>query len=324
MSDQRTLLRTLEMMVMLSQPGGHTISGLAEYFDVHERTIRRTLDTISQAGYFLHEYRGRYYMDKEANAQRVKFDVSELLSFTREEIWRLKAMFEKNVPSNHSYDYLLSKIFGAIGLNNSAAKVIENHAFRLVETIRQGIALQRQLKVATFSWGSANRCLNDVVLEPIAFALDHTRVWCYLPYLKSNVLVRLSDLDQITLTEADMAHKKEHRTGFIDVFGASGFETYPVTIHVNLRARAYLMDEYAISQRQFKSLSPRARGAVGPRSIQHEFSTEVCGFFHIARFCMGLPADVLVVSPDLKTYIEEVQSGARAAAYEPSTAYLRL
>ena len=38
-------------------------------------------------------------MDKEANAQRVKFDVSELLSFTREEIWRLKAMFEKMFPA---------------------------------------------------------------------------------------------------------------------------------------------------------------------------------------------------------------------------------
>lgn len=324
MSEQRTLHRVLEMMVMLSKPGGRTIQYMAEKFEVHERTIKRTIETIRDAGYYLYEERGRYYMDKEENARKAEFDVTQLLSFTREEIHRLKAMFENNIPRNHTYDYLLSKIFGAIGLHNSSIKVLENQNYRLVQTLREAIRQKKQIRIKTYEWSSANRSLPDVIMEPIDFAMDHTRIWCYYPQLKQNVLVRLPDMDDVFLTETPMKYAEQHRTGYIDIFGASGFEKYPVIIHLNSRARGYLKDEFAISSKEIKPVETVENVRIPQREKWFKFETEVCGYFHISRFCMGLPGDVEIITPELQEYIDMVQNKANKIEHKPSSINMRL
>ncbi|MDG5800804.1 WYL domain-containing protein [Marinilabiliaceae bacterium ANBcel2] len=321
MTQQTTLQRTLELMILLARPGGATVKCLAEGFDVHERTIQRTFQTIRDAGYYIREYRGRYYMDKEENAQKARFDVSQLLSFTREEIVRIKSMFD-NIPSNHSYDHLMSKILGAIGLENSAASVIQSHQFVRVETIRKAIKEKKQILVKTYSWSTGGKSYNNIKMEPIGFALDYTRVWCYFPEINRNLLVRLTDMDSVKLSETSFQHKEKHKTGYIDAFGASGFEKSEVVIDVNLQARGYLMSEFAIERKEFKTIHNEESSdkRVKPR---YRFQTEVCGYFHIARFCMGLPNDVRIITPKLKRYIESIQNKPKECVHEPSTVYFR-
>src|SRR6056297_62319 len=81
--------RNIELLELLTRHTGKTISFLSEYFNVDKRTIQRDIAKLRKAGYVIENIHGKYKINHELTKKEVKFNLSDLLHFTKEEAFIL-------------------------------------------------------------------------------------------------------------------------------------------------------------------------------------------------------------------------------------------
>jgi predicted DNA-binding transcriptional regulator YafY len=295
MSGQNTLYRTLEMMTLLSRPGGVTVKHLAEQYECSVRTIQRTIRTIIQAGYVVEEYRGRYRINKLETKRSSSFDIGDLLHFSKEEAELLNRSIRSIRGRNAIKENLTRKLYSLYGLENVANNLVRQQDSEQVKTIIEAIQGRFQIQVNEYTWSTANRGLQSVVIEPIEFAFDYSRVWAFYPKQRKNFLLRLSGINGVKALYTPYEYKDYHRVGYTDFFRGYGFSKMPLKMVLNRRAYGFLLEEFPLAGSALKQLNP------------HYFllDTEVCDLFPVARFFLGLPGDMEVKEPD--NFLEYIQ-----------------
>lgn len=112
------------------------------------------------------------------------------------------------------------------------------------------------------------------------------------------MLMRISGFAGISSTYIPFKHEKHHKIGIVDIFRSYGFETTPIKLLLNYRAYGYLCDEFPLAKQYLNKTGMRS----------YELCAEVCNYSQVTRFCLGLPNDVEVISPDdLKEHIINVR-----------------
>ena len=64
MSDTTTLKRNLEILMMLTKPGGINVRQIAERYGVSARTIQRLIKQFRDTGYVIEDSEGNYMINK--------------------------------------------------------------------------------------------------------------------------------------------------------------------------------------------------------------------------------------------------------------------
>jgi predicted DNA-binding transcriptional regulator YafY len=208
MSNQATLFRTLEMIRLLSRAGGVSIKTLAEEYEVSERTIQRTIDAIRLAGYEVDYSYGRYRINKSMTREYNRFDMNDLLHFTREEAWMLNTAIDSLNDMHPVKENLKKKLNSTIDEHGSTGSLFNEKNFGAIQVIYKAIQNKTQVILEEYAFVSAGRYLKQIVAEPIDFAIDFNRVWVYLPTLKKNVLLRISGLAGIKATGTTHSQSK--------------------------------------------------------------------------------------------------------------------
>lgn len=297
MSGQNTLYRTLEMMTLLSRPGGVTVKHLAEQYECSVRTIQRTIRTIIQAGYVVEEHKGRYRINKLETKRSSSFDIGDLLHFSKEEAELLNRSIQSIRGRNAIKENLTRKLYSLYGLENVANNLVRQQDSEQVKIIIEAIQNKFQIQVNEYTWSTANRGLKSVVIEPIEFAFDYSRVWAFYPKQKKNFLLRLSGINGVKALYTPYEYQEYHRVGYTDFFRGYGFSKMPLKMVLNRRAYGFLLEEFPLAGSALEKLSP------------HYFmlDTEVCDLFPVARFFLGLPGDMEVKEPaGFAEYIERL------------------
>jgi len=294
MSDQSTLQRTLEMMAMLSRPGGCSRQSLKEHFAVHIRTIQRTLDTIRDAGYVVECHKDRYKINRAETKKDNHFDIGDLLHFSKEEAWLLNDAI-KSIPGKNSIkENLVKKLYSIYAADNIVNNIVKQEDSEQVRIIVDAIQNRLQIVIKEYTYNSVNKGLRSLIAEPIAFASDFTRVWAYLPIFSCNILLRLSGLAGVEGTTDSYECSDLHRVGFIDVFRGYGIDKKSIGLRLDRRAYGFMCEEFPLSRQYIKKTGNHS----------YELHTEVCDFTPVARFYLGLPGDIYVLYPEeLKEFI---------------------
>jgi predicted DNA-binding transcriptional regulator YafY len=147
MSDQATLQCTLEMMIILSRSGGIRIEDLSEYFIVHKRTVQRTIQTIRDAGFIIDFIHGRYKINRIESKKLNRFDISDLLHFSKEEAWMLNEEIQ-NLPCKNTMKENLQRKLYSIYENESIIKtIIKNEDSDMIRIIYESIQSKQQMIV---------------------------------------------------------------------------------------------------------------------------------------------------------------------------------
>ena len=296
MSEQSTLERTLEMMAMLSRPGGARTKTMAEHFEVSVRSIQRTIFTIKMAGYVVEEKAGYYKINHHETKRNNHFDIGDLLHFSKEEAWMLNEAIQKIPGKNAIKENLTKKLTSIYGAESMVKNMIKQEDSEQVRIIAEAIENKFQLIVNEYTYSTANRGLQAVVIEPIKFASDYSRLWAYYPKNNLNFLLRLSGINGVKATYKPYKFEHAHKVGFIDVFRGYGFSKTPITLILNNRAYGFMLEEFPMAKDCIQKLD----------KWRYEFKAEVCDFTPVARFYLGLPGNIIINGQErLKKFIDE-------------------
>lgn len=288
--------RSIELLELLTRYTGKSISYLSEYFNVDKRTIQRDIAKLKRAGYVIKNINGKYKINQEETRREVKFKLNELVHFTKEEAFILNEAI-RNIEEN---DVIKKNLIKKLSSLHNVDELLETVSYlqgaEEVKTIAHAIENKYQLEVIEYLRISGNRGLKSLIIEPIQFASNYSRVWAYYPGKNVNFLLRLSGIHGVKPTYKPYQYEQHHKVGYMDVFNGYGFSKTNLKMIINKRAYGYILEEY-----------PQAV----PYIIQfrkHEYvlKTEICSFMGVGRFCLGLPGSVRVIEPQgLIDYIEQ-------------------
>lgn len=295
--DQPKLERLLHLMMLLSGNTCYTVEELAERMDTSSRSIYRYIDTFRAAGFTIYKEGPYVRMGKESPFFK---DISQLIHFSKEEAYMLHQAIEAIDNNNQIKQNLKKKLASVYNSKIIAESVVKGqHA----DSIRRLIdAYEQKKQVVLHNYSSAHKqTVSDRLVEPFAFTTNYVEVWCYEPQSQRNKLFRISRIGAVEIINANWSHEASHKEGFTDVFRMSSFdgEKYPVALQLNRRAYNILIEEYPLAERDTQRISPD----------YWLFKTEVSNYIAIARFVLGLAADIKIVdSPELKEYIGQYVS----------------
>ncbi len=295
MATKPTLVRNLEILMRLSKPGGVDIKQLAEENEVSIRTIQRLIEQYREAGFFIESIGGRYKIDAIQTKKDNKFDVRDLLYFSKDEAWLLHTAVN-NISGNQKIkENLVKKLYSIYGSEQIIGNMINQHDSVQFQTLLDAIQHKLQVTVTEYTHTSSNGGLRGVLIEPIQFADDYSRVWAYYPQRKINFLMRMSGIHGIKPTFRQQQFTHLHKVGFVDIFKGYGFKKTPIRLRVDHRAKGYLLEEF-----------PHSRPFIEREDDgKFSFQTEVAEFGPVARFCLGLPFNVEIIEPqELKDFIK--------------------
>lgn len=311
MNEQTTLVKALEMLVLLSHHYGYSVRDLAERNECTERTVRRYLRTFREAGYVLGNRGGLYHIDRNRTRQKLGIDPGELLFFTKEEAQILNAAINTIEASTHVRENLIRRLYSFYDDERMAWKATRGEEAGPARIIIDAIRNKRQVRIAEYTHSTANRGLREIVVEPLGFAFSFTRVWVYVHYYKRNMVMRLSGIAGIRATDNPFRHEERHQKGLTDPFRGYGFETRKVRIEMNTRAYGLMIDEFPLT-RQYISAA---------RHGDYVLETEVCNYREIGRFLLGLPGSIIRIEPDdLRQYVHDMHRVAIEPGFRPAQA----
>ena len=298
MSEQKTLYRTLEMLTILSKSRGVSAKSLAEKYDCSLRTIQRTIDTIRQAGYVVNKHDELYKIDKIQTKKNIRFDIGDLLHFSKEEAELLNRAIQNISGRNAIKENLVKKLYSIYGSENVVNNLVRQEDSEQVRIIIEAIQFGYQIQVNEYTMSTANRGLRSVVIEPIEFAFDYSRIWAFFPRQKKNFLLRLSGINGVKALYEPYKFAEYHKVGLTDVFRGYGYSKFPLKMILNRRAMGFLLEEFPLASSYLKKIHQMA----------FILETEVCDLYQVARFYLGLPGDIEVKEPsNFLKYIEEMQ-----------------
>ena len=311
MNEQTTLVKALNMLVLLSHHYGYSVRDLAEKNECTERTVSRYLRTFREAGYVLGNRSGLYHIDRGRTRQRLGIDPGELLFFTDEEAQILNAAINTIEASTDVRENLVMRLYTFYDDDRTVWKATRGEEAGPARIIIDAIRNKRQVKITEYTHSTANRGLREILAEPLGFAFSFTRVWVYVHYYKRNMVMRLSGIAGIRATDNPFRHEERHQKGLTDPFRGYGFETRKVRIVMNTRAYGLMIDEFPLT-RQYISAA---------RDGDYVLETEVCTYREIGRFLLGLPGSIIRIEPDdLRQYVHDMHRVAIEPGFRPAQA----
>ena len=288
--DQPKVERLLRLMKMLTANNSLTVDEIADKLSISSRSVYRYIDTFREAGFVIKKKGPYMRLDKSSPYFK---DISELVHFTEEEAYILKAAIEGVDENNLLKQNLKKKLATVYDYNILAETIVSGKNGRNVQQLVQGIENKNPVVLKSYSSAHGND-IRDRRVEAYAFTTNYVQVWCYCPDEDANKLFKVSRMGGVEVLPEAWQHEARHRAGFIDVFRMHSSETKIVKLKLGLRAAHLLMEEFPLASECLVQISDN----------EWLFEAEVCSFEGVGRFVMGLLDDIEIVeSPELEQYI---------------------
>ncbi len=288
---QAKLRKMLEMLIMLNSKYGRTKKGLAEHFEISQKTVGRYFDTFRDAGFILEKTDNYWKINiKESNFK----DLSQLLHFSQEESLILRnAINSMNAPQS-ILDELSQKLYSIYNFDRVATPLIKTDKERKIKIIEDSIKNNKQIYLNNYqSSNSSNK--KDRLVEAFDFTHNYRSLWAYDCESKKCKMFVLSRIHSIELTERDWKYKKYHKKQIPDIFRMTGENSFPIKLELSLRAKNLLIEEYPLAEEHIIEKS----------NNKFILETQIYSMEGVGRFIKGLLEEIEIIEPkELKDKIE--------------------
>ena len=156
-------------------------------------------------------------------------------------------------------------------------------AFEHIRSLGQAIESGRRVRLHNYLSGDGN--LETRYAEPVEFQQGYTYVWVYDLNRKDYRQLKIERIGNVEILDEPIEGQHESRT--LDIFGWTGPQWLPVELRLTTRAAQLLLEEF-----------PAARPFVRTAKGYTLFDGMVRDWRGIGRFCLGLPGEIQVVSPE--------------------------
>ncbi|HEV7350265.1 helix-turn-helix transcriptional regulator [Telluribacter sp.] len=289
MIPQQKILRVFKLISILAQRPGRTLSQLAVYLEVEERTVRRYLHLLEEIGYFVDQdpVTGRYFLFEADPRQRG--------TFTQEESSLIRQLLAA-IPTEHPLrDSIHKKVYVTSELVPLAQDLLDIHHGRMVERLARAIRDEKQVQLVRYhSTNSTSQ--TDRLVEPLAFTDNYTLLRAYEPASGIVKSFKIQRIEEVLLLLTPITYQDGVPPS--DIFGFT--DEAPSTVKLGLSTRAYrlLIEDY-----------PAARPFTLPQTDErfpYRLEAEMRSEVGIGRFILGIPGEVVVEETQkLREYLRQ-------------------
>jgi predicted DNA-binding transcriptional regulator YafY len=290
--DQPKIERLLRLMKMMTGNISYTVSDLSKRLNMSVRTIYRYIDTFREAGFIVKRQGDVYCFDKSSPYFK---DISQLIHFTEEEAYILKSAIESIDETNLLKQNLKKKLYTIYNYKILAETVVHGKDATNVNKLIEAIENKWQVRLCNYS-SAHSQSIRTRFVEPFAFTTNYVQMWAYDLEDMKNKLFNIRRIENIQALSESWQYADKHKAGNIDIFRISSFEQIPVKLKLNIIAANLLTEEYPLAEKDMIKINDN----------QWLLETNVCSFYGVGRFLMGLLQDIEIIEPEsLKSFIRK-------------------
>lgn len=289
--DQPKIERLLRLMKMLTSNVTYSVKEISERLDMSVRTTYRYIDTFRDAGFVIKKQGDNIRIDKSSPYFK---DISQLIHFTEEEAYILKASIENIDENNLLKQNLKKKLSTVYDYKILAETVVHDEHAKIVNCLVEAIEQKKQVILCNYK-STNSKIVRDRLVEAFSFTTNYIQIWAYDTEEKKNKLFNLKRIESARTLSAWQFEDK-HKAGFLDIFRISSFQQYPIKLRLGLLSASLLMEEYPLATKQLTRHSDN----------EWILDTQVCSYEGVGRFVLGLLHDIdIIESNDFREYIRE-------------------
>jgi predicted DNA-binding transcriptional regulator YafY len=239
MSQQPRFLNLLRLISLLSSGRKYSVQKLAQFIEIHPRSIYRAFDTLEEAGFLLEkDFDDQYFLHENLESRlRPQFSKEEL-DYIRQWAGALKEH-----PTMNS---ILLKLFQESELPAVKEVMMKARLQQLAEKCKHALEKQRQVLIKNYHSAESSE-IKDRLLEIIEIKPDYRSLLGYeIESGKSKVFKLERMADVITLKNKSQ-HYAHYQKPLVDLFGMSGTIERWVEIHFSMRAYHLMREEFPIA-----------------------------------------------------------------------------
>lgn len=293
MIEQAKIERLLRMIQLMSGPVDYTIGELEARLDMSRRTIYRYIDTFKDAGFVVEKTgRGVFRIARMAPGCS---NLSSLVYFSEEEAWMVGNLID-HLDTTNSLKAGLHRKLAAIYDSTTVGDYVDNRSNAAnVDALSKAVRYHKQAVLHAYESGNSGS-VRDRYVEPFAFTTNFIDVWAYDLEDGRNKVFKISRIAEVEVLNDPWTAEKMHHRAPSDVFRLSGESVERVVLSMTTYAKNLLVEEYPLAERDVR------KDGDGGRWI---LETDISQMQGVARFVMGLPADIEIIKGELlKDYIK--------------------
>jgi len=290
MSDHPKLERLLRLLMMLSGNYSYTLKEIAVRLEMTERTVYRYIETLRDAGFIVNRNDGRFTIARESPYLK---DIGDLIHFTREEAWILNRAILALDDETCIKQCLARKLYSMYDLKGVPYPVVKKeNSDKVIRLIR---SMEDKTCVMLTGYQSSNSStVADRMVEPFEFTLNYGFIWCFEHESGKNKLFKTARIEAVKQTDTPWRYESSHQSEETDVFRISGKKKIEVSVTMTMRAANLLIEEYPMAEAYLQKVD----------DCTFLFKGWVSSLEGIGRFLLGLPDEIIVISPVLlKTFL---------------------
>jgi len=302
MTEHKRLFNLLQMIALLSRPGGLSVDRLAKRFQVTTRTIYRYFDILRECG---------FEIEKSGQRRRLKHSsgsFSIIPMFTSEEA----AVIDKAILSLHAShpqkSGLLKKLKIMTDVTHLADIIVDAKTASNVGSLI--VAIREQKRVILHHYQSPNSdSIDNRKADPLGFTANMKYLYAFDPDHQKVLLFKPERIGRVEITGTNFKPDHRYHIEKPDLFGMNGKPETKVTLHLNLRALHLLFEEFPESRnvKDLRDIEPDSsivKYTDIPQPI--EVRLPVKGFEGVGRFVLGLPGEAVPLGPsEFLNYLQE-------------------
>ena len=289
--DQPKIERLLRLMKMLTGNVTYSVKDISEHLNMSVRTIYRYIDTFREAGFVIKKQEDNIRIDKSSPYFK---DISQLIHFTEEEAYILKASIENIDENNLLKQNLKKKLATIYDYKILAETVVHSKHAQNVNCLAEAIEQKKQ--VLLYNYKSTNsKVVRNRLVEAFAFTTNYIQIWAYDIEENKNKLFNLKRIESVEIL-SKWQFEDKHEKGYIDIFRISSFLQHPIKLRLGLLSASLLAEEYPLSEKYLMQINHN----------EWILDTSVCSYEGVGRFVLGLLHDIEIIkSEEFKEYIRK-------------------
>ena len=289
--DQPKIERVLRLMTLMSGSVEYTIDQLADKLDTSYRSIYRYIDTFKACGFAVEKIHGNVY--RLAKMSPHYPDLDKLVYFSEEEAYLVNRLIDRLDPTN-SLKAGLQRKLAAIYNSTSIADFIDKRSNAAnVEALSRAVRERKAVRLVRYESGHSGQ-VRDRLVEPFGFTTNYIDVWAYDLEDGRNKIFKISRMEEVeVLEEQPWMHEAAHERPGMDVFRMAGSEIFRVRLHLSMKAKNLLVEEFPLAERD---LVADADGWI--------LDTGICAVAGVGRFVAGLAGEIDILEGEpLREYL---------------------
>ncbi|MFT7604395.1 MAG: proteasome accessory factor C [Saprospiraceae bacterium] len=280
MDTQQKLYKVLQLIRLLNTPPAKDVPQLARWLDSSKTRIYEYIKLLESVGYEIDTD------DRHRKALKLSVTKYGNGALESDELAFIHEMLQQDSSKKPIAQQLLHKLDVNLSLIPIADALPQLHASRIIQLIRTGINLQKQIILSRYRSLTSNT-MEDRHVEPMELTADSRYLIAWDITKKGQRQFKLERIEDIDILEE--AVNKKRIASPMDIFGMTsddemGHHWHSVTLNLSAVAHHLIIEEFPLSHQYI-------------RKVSHQiiFDGMVRHWKGIGRFCLGLPGEVEVL-----------------------------